>query len=615
MRPTLAAVALAACLVASASAGPPPPVIVLPMTARRAPPLLSSQKHHHPHHRRLASAAWPLSGDAGETGVFTVPLSIGTPPQTLEAIVDTGSTLTAFTCAGCALGECGTSHGVFDPDASSSAARLACTDAACACGTPACTCGAGDACAYRRVYAESSSTSGVMVADALAVPGAVSGNTTTSTTTTTARLVFGCATHETGSIHAQPAAGIAGLGAADAGLVDQLAAAGAIAGPAFSLCLQPPPDDGDGSKARRGGGAGGGALVLGPGLPPGAEAVPGTVTTPLVSKGDTSFYIVRLAGLAFGGLDAPPLEMAASAGGESLAPTAVLNGGAGVVLDSGTTFTYLPTPAYVAAVAAADGAAAAAGLDRVPGADPAFEDVCWGGGSSFASSAAVIAAFPNLTLAFDGGRTDPAPLTLPPRSFLFPHPSKKRAACLGLFDNKADGTILGGITFLDTLVQIDRMTTAGGGGGGSLGVARFVPGVDCGALGRDAAAGLAGGGALPLPPSAQRGAAVPGGSRSSRTTAWVAVLATIAALMVVGAAAGALASRRAGGEGGDGPARASCWPWSSSSRQWEAFEGQGTAAGALGLAAPVVAGAAAAPPSPPPRPVVLELGSVGGDVK
>jgi len=636
MRPGLVAAATyVACLGGAAAASSSvTPSVVLPLT-RRAPPAFfhraGTPRLHRLRHLSEASAL-PLSGSTHGTGVFTVPLALGSPPQTLDTIVDTGSSLTAFTCAGCALGECGTSHGVFDPDASSTAVRLACTDAACVCGSPACTCGLDGACAYRRVYAESSSTSGVMVADGLALPpglapGAGAGNAT-------ARMVFGCATRETGSIHTQPAAGIAGLGADAAGLVDQLAPSGAIPGRAFALCLAPPPpptatmaSDDQAAGSRAAAGAAGGALLLGLGMPPGLEAVPGTVTTPLVRRagGTSSYYTVRLRALALGGPGAPPLDTA------PVPQPDVWAAGHGVVLDSGTTFTYLPRPAHAAFVRAVGGAAAEAGLSRVPGPDPAWKDVCWsggggGGGGSGGSSADTTASFPDMTLVFDGGGPASAPgaaLSLPPRNYVFPHPSRRGAVCLGVFDNGDAGTILGGIAFLDTLVQIDRSSDAAG-----LGVARFVPGVDCGAVGRGAVAGLAGAGVPappppppPPPPPAVREAAATTATPGprSRVAAWVAVLASVAALVAAGAGVLLLASRWAdrsgGGEGGEGAAaaggRSSCWP--RSRRQWEAFE-EGTATGALGLAAPVggaaVAGVgapAAAPPPQPPRPVVVEL--------
>jgi len=623
-RPRQALWGLALTSAVIASAGEPlPPLLALPLRAsaaarRPAPPADRRGLAGVDSAAAASGPAYPLSGGARDQGVFTVPLSLGSPPQTLEAIVDTGSTLTAFTCAGCPLGECGTDHGVFDPEASATATRLACDDAACECGSPACACGEAGQCAYRRMYAESSSTSGVMVVDGLSLPPGLGGGNATAST---ARLAFGCATKETGSIHAQPAAGIAGLGADGVGFVDQLAAAGVLARPAFSLCLAPP---GEGGAAP----AGGGALLLGPGLPAGV-AGGALISTPLVpSKGAASFYSVALRSLALGGPDAPPLPTNPPQPG-------LWGAGHGVVLDSGTTFTFLPSPAYKALVGAVGDAAAALGGERVPGPDPAFPDACWGGLPTQAGAWAG-AALPNVTLVLGGedGEDGGAPLTLPPRNYLFPHPARAGAACLGVFDNGGAGTILGGITFLDVLVQLDR-----DGGGAAGGTARFVPGVDCGALGSAAAVGLREAG-LPVP-----SAGAPPGPAPRPWGEIAIAAASLAALGLLLASLFACRRRLSGGGGmapppepdnepggsarwwvkwpnwgGAAPALPARWWWmagapaapsGAAGRQWEAFEGEGHADMALGLGVMVPGGAGSGIVVTPAVGDEVELGRVG----
>ena len=611
---------LAGSVMADGGRGTPPALVALPL---RAHTLASGA-------RRLAATsspttttpAYPLAGSARDQGVFTVPLSLGTPPQVLNAIVDTGSTLTAFTCADCAPGECGTGHGVFDPDASTTAARLACADPACECGDPACGCGPDRQCIYRRTYAESSSTAGLLVTDGLALPpglgregegeggGRGAGNATAAAS---ARIAFGCALKETGSIHNQPAAGIVGLGAAGVGLVDQLVAAGVLGGAAFSLCLATPPD--------KDAGAAGGALLLGPGLPAGlADATP--VTTPLV-RGEASFYTIKLAAMSLGRDSAgSPLPLATDP-----PQPGVWAGGMGVVLDSGTTYTYLPTPAFTAFKAAVGLAASGLGGTRTAGPDPAFPDVCWGGLNS-AGGAWAGAAFPDLilTLAPPSLGVTPPTLSLPPRNYLFPHPNTPGAACLGVFDNGDAGTILGGITFLETLVQLDR-GGSGGGGAATDGVVRFYRGVDCAGLGAAAAVGMrAAGEATEAPPA-------PDAPRPRRS--WTEVSVAAASLAALGTALALLCHCRqrnavppdavaeAGGStapvgdarwwkwpnfAGASPALPARWWWMPdfrgeaasaagpgraappAGRPGEAREGEGHADMARGLAAPVGSG-------------------------
>ncbi len=45
-------------------------------------------------------------------------------------------------------------------------------------------------------------------------------------------------------------------------------------------------------------------------------------------------------------------------------------------------------------------------------------------------------------------------LETPPLNYLFMHSMEKGAYCIGVFDNGAAGTLLGGITFRNILVQV-----------------------------------------------------------------------------------------------------------------------------------------------------------------
>jgi hypothetical protein len=71
------------------------------------------------------------------------------------------------------------------------------------------------------------------------------------------------------------------------------------------------------------------------------------------------------------------------------------------VLDSGTTFTYVPTPVFKAFAAAVDAYALARGLQRVPGPDPQYSDLCWGGAPPHDDLEALSAVFPPIDIQFD----------------------------------------------------------------------------------------------------------------------------------------------------------------------------------------------------------------------
>jgi|TARA_B110000977_G_scaffold120628_1_gene155247 hypothetical protein len=159
----------------------------------------------------------------------------------------------------------------------------------------------------------------------------------------------------------------------------------------------------------------------------------------------------------------------------------------GTVLDSGTTFTYVPTPVFTSFKTLLDGHIASdKKLVPVPGPDPDFpEDVCYGvaaldGENLHESNSAhdlrptektLQNFFPNLTLAFVGELS----LNLPPGNYLFIHGKIDNAFCLGVMDNGESGTLVGGITTRNVLVEYDMDAN---GGGGAVGLAV----TDCAAM-------------------------------------------------------------------------------------------------------------------------------------
>jgi Xylanase inhibitor N-terminal len=76
---------------------------------------------------------------------------VGTPPQRVSVIIDTGSHFTAFPCKGCKA--CGQhTDPYWDPDASSTAKATSCKDC-----HGAFTCSAGEKCTFGQSYSEGSS--------------------------------------------------------------------------------------------------------------------------------------------------------------------------------------------------------------------------------------------------------------------------------------------------------------------------------------------------------------------------------------------------------------------------------------------------------------------------
>ena len=390
-------------------------------------PALARAADHHRRRRLLGDgdaspasadhpyATAPLHGSVKEHGYYYADVDLGTPPRRFQLIVDTGSTLTYVPCVDCGAA-CGAHTGAdpFDPDASTTCAPVRCNTADCHTGGCDASTGA-DACAYARNYAERSSVRGRLMKDVIHLGGHLGD----------VEIVFGCTTRESGSIHEQEADGLMGLGNGENSLPIQLAATGA-SDRAFSLCY--------------GSFEGGGAVTFGR-LPTDADAVPALAYTPLKpNPRHPAYYVVATERWVLG-----DSEVAASS---------AFSEGYGTVLDSGTTFTYVPTAVFRAFIARLD-EQVVGGLTRVEGPDPSYpQDVCYGASAGTAPSPTLDSLenfFPTLTVAFEGG----ASLALPPANYLFIHGKIAGAFCVGVMDNGRAGTLIGGVTVRDVVVEYD----------------------------------------------------------------------------------------------------------------------------------------------------------------
>ena len=286
-------------------------------------------------------------------------------------------------------------------------------------------------CSYVRSYAEQSSSAGRVVVDTVTLGPQLNGS-----------VVFGCETRETGEILRQAADGILGMGRGDTSLVAQLAKQGAM-GDVFSLCYGSwGPQPGVTGPASANGAAIFGALPAGPPR--------GMVLTPLASSPlYPSYYTLAMTRILLGGTDiatAPGVPDAA-------AVTRSYRDGMGTVLDSGTTFMYLPSVAFTAFHAALSAALAGRNLTLVAGPDPAFSDLCFDAPGA-STDTPLGGLFPDLTLAFGD-----VALTLPPENYLFAWGDARPSSfCVGVFDNgPSSGVLLGAVVVRDVLVMYDRV--------------------------------------------------------------------------------------------------------------------------------------------------------------
>ncbi|KAG5184163.1 hypothetical protein JKP88DRAFT_315783 [Tribonema minus] len=263
-------------------------------------------------------------------------LWVGTPPQRVSVIVDTGSHYTAYPCAGCR--ECGAhTDAYFNQSASA-------------------TCDADDHCLFGQRYGEGSSWLAVEARDRLYAGGATRAATPPRDAAFAVDLTFGCIRDQSALFDEQRADGIMGMSRAPATtLVWQLHAQRVLPSRRFSLCLA----------------AGGGVMTLG-GDEPLLHAAAPLRAVALAPRDDTGWYQARIADVLVGG---------ASIGARALSAAA----GERAVIDSGTTYSYLPS-AWAAALRRRWRAAT--------GRDYEMDDV--------AMSAADAAALPDITIVFGG---------------------------------------------------------------------------------------------------------------------------------------------------------------------------------------------------------------------
>ncbi|KAL5704316.1 saccharopepsin [Ranunculus cassubicifolius] len=236
-------------------------------------------------------------------GEFLMNIAIGTPSISYMAIMDTGSDLIWTQCKPCV--ECFKQPTpIFDPTQSSSFSKLPCSSSLCkSLSNSACDGG----CEYIYGYGDSSTTQGVLASE-----------TFTFDKVSIPKLGFGCGDQNEGSGFTQ-GAGLVGLGRGPLSLVSQLGSG------KFSYCLTSVDDSTSSS------------LLFGS-LASKTSKSGETQTTPLLhNPSQPSFYYLSLEGITVGDavLDIPKSTFALNA-----------DGSGGLIIDSGTTITYLEQTAF-----------------------------------------------------------------------------------------------------------------------------------------------------------------------------------------------------------------------------------------------------------------------------
>ncbi|KAK8945584.1 Aspartic proteinase CDR1 [Platanthera guangdongensis] len=235
---------------------------------------------------------------------------IGTPPEKLVAIADTGSDLIWVQCSPCKL--CYTQKPpLFDPSSSSTYKSVSCNDDSCA-ALPESGCAAGDHCQYHYSYGDRSYVVGDLSVDTLSFDSAEA-----ESPVQIPKILFGC-THESNGTFGAAGAGLVGLGGGQLSLITQL---GDSIDHKFSYCL-PTLSKNQSFTGRLNFGSN--AVVSGT----------STVSTPIVPGDPETFFFLKLEYISISG------ENRTNTAAPIAVKPATQNRG-NIIIDSGTTLTLI----------------------------------------------------------------------------------------------------------------------------------------------------------------------------------------------------------------------------------------------------------------------------------
>ncbi|KAI3444899.1 hypothetical protein Pfo_001564 [Paulownia fortunei] len=266
------------------------------------------------------SASTDIVPDRGE---YLMKFSLGTPPVQTLAIADTGSDLTWIQCKPCI--RCFKQKSpLFEPKRSSTYKLVSCTSNTCN-ALPSTSCDSSKGtCSYAITYGDRSYSKGDLATETITLGSTTRGNVSIP------RVTIGCGHLDQGTFGAG-ASGIVGLGGGKVSLITQMGSS--IQGK-FSYCLVPYLDETARPSKMN---FGDHAVVSGA----------GAASTPIVAKTPNTFYFLTLEGMTVGNQRLDLILSSSSSSNESKASQQ-----GNIIIDSGTTLTFLPIELYYQVVTA-----------------------------------------------------------------------------------------------------------------------------------------------------------------------------------------------------------------------------------------------------------------------
>ncbi|XVF52207.1 hypothetical protein PTKIN_Ptkin05aG0000800 [Pterospermum kingtungense] len=268
--------------------------------------------------RKTYSKPVVQSDIAPSGGEYFMEISIGTPPVSVLGIADTGSDLTWVQCKPCE--KCYEQRApLFDPRKSNTYKNVPCWSNSCnALDSSYRVCEQKqNACKYSYFYGDRSFTKGNVALEKFGI------GVSTRNQVSFPNLVFGCG-HNNGGTFDYAGSGIVGLGGGPLSLIKQLGKS--IRGK-FSYCLAPPEAESTSSSS----------ITFGTTATTKSNTNLESASTPLVDKDPSTYYYVTLEAVSVG-------DVRLAYGGSSSSSAA--RGKGNIIIDSGTTLTFLESEFY-----------------------------------------------------------------------------------------------------------------------------------------------------------------------------------------------------------------------------------------------------------------------------